>query len=409
MTPGTDVPAPPANTNCDTRRMLESGVVSLSGTPAAAVLCPVPLATAADELLESFRALCPGSVLPGHSGATLLTERAAITGSQPQGSTSHNAYCRLLPSADGMLGVNLPRDSDWELLPAWLEAGEVSDWEQLSEKLVQRDSRPLVERARLLGLAIVDATHIPRGRTDWQLTRRHGASLARRGDRGPRVVDLSSLWAGPLCTHLWQAAGATVTKVESSQRPDGAREGSAAFFELLNGSKTQLQLELHTDAGRRALRDLIRNADIVVEASRPRALRQMGLVAEDILAEQPGLVWLSITGYGRGEPGENWIAYGDDAAIAAGLSAVTRQATGEWTVIGDAIADPLTGLQAAIAGWRAWLAGGGALVDMALERTVRHIVTSTAPEDGDYRKRHKDWSKVARQTGLLPAPPQKRC
>jgi len=392
----------------DARRMARSGFMALSGRPAAPALCPVPLASVADRLLDDFRALCGREILPGVSGASLLTERAAITGSQPQGSLSHNGYCRLLPCADGMLGANLPRDSDWELLPAWLESEQVRDWEQLAALIATRPAALLVARARLLGLAVVDATQIPAPVSAWNVVTSIGERLARPVRPAPRVVDLSSLWAGPLCTHLWQAAGADVTKVESLQRPDGARAGSAEFFALLNQGKHQLALPLHNDAGRAQLRELIRTADIVVEASRPRALRQMGLVAEDILAEQPGLTWLSITGYGRAEPQANWIAYGDDAAIAAGLSAVMHAASGDWLVVGDAIADPLSGLHAALAGWAAWREGGGQLVDIALVRSLQHCIAATAPADGDYRARYLQWQAALRAGGIAAAPPGRR-
>ncbi len=371
-------------------REARSGVMSLSGDSGAPALCPVPLASYADTLLESFRAITNQEVLHGVSGATLLTERSAITGSRAQGDASHNGFCRLLPTADGMLGINLPRDSDWELLPAWLEIPVEGSWEQLRELVSRRSARELIERARLLGLAVVDATRIPQGNPACLQLRHIGERRPPR-QRPPRVVDLSSLWAGPLCSHLWQSAGAEVIKVESSQRPDGARKGSTEFFQLLNAGKREISLPLHEDAGRRELRELIREADIVLEASRPRALRQMGLVAENILAEQPGLSWISITGYGREEPQANYIAYGDDAGIAAGLSAVCHAATGQWLVIGDAIADPLTGLHAARAGWSSWQEGGGQLVDLALERSVRHCITGTAPANGDYRQRYSAW------------------
>src|SRR3546814_2759005 len=87
------------------------------------------------------------------------------------------------------------------------------------------------------------------------------------------------------------------------------------------------------------------------DLSRPRALRQMGIDAETLLHEQPQLTWLALNGYGRGEPQEQWIAYGDDAGVAGGLTELQRRASGEAVFIGDAIADPLTGLHAAVAAW----------------------------------------------------------
>ena len=236
----------------------------------------------------------------------------------------------------------------------------------------------------------------------------HGQVAPPAPGRVPLVIDLSSLWAGPLCSHLWQQAGARVIKVESQRRPDGARNGSSEFFQLLNQGKEFLSLPLHSASGWEALKSLLLEADIVLEASRPRALRQMGMVAEELLAAKPGLSWVSITGYGREEPQANWIAYGDDAAIAAGLSAVLHQATDDWLICGDAIADPLTGLHAALAGWASWRAGGGNLVALSLEQTVRHCITATAPPDTDYRARLQRWQADLESEGMVARAPARR-
>ena len=63
------------------------------------------------------------------------------------------------------------------------------------------------------------------------------------------VIDLSALWAGPLCGDLLARSGATVVKVESTQRPDGARRGARAFFDLLNGRKRSVGLDLQSRQG----------------------------------------------------------------------------------------------------------------------------------------------------------------
>jgi crotonobetainyl-CoA:carnitine CoA-transferase CaiB-like acyl-CoA transferase len=117
---------------------------------------------------------------------------------------------------------------------------------------------------------------------------------------------------------------------------------------------------------------------------------------------------VSITGYGRGEPQANWIAYGDDAGVAAGLSAILHQVTGQWLICGDAIADPLTGLHAALAGWASWLAGGGHLVELSLEQTVRHCITSTAPAGNNYRDRQARWISYLQEHRIVPRAPQRR-
>src|SRR5581483_6493598 len=99
-----------------------------------------------------------------------------------------------------------------------------------------------------------------------------------------------------------------------------------------------------TEDGREQLRRLIAQADVVIEASRPRALRQLGIDAEEAVAS--GTVWVSITAYGRAPGDDLLIGFGDDVAAGAGL--VARDDRGPLFA-GDALADPLTGVQAASA------------------------------------------------------------
>jgi crotonobetainyl-CoA:carnitine CoA-transferase CaiB-like acyl-CoA transferase len=177
-------------------------------------------------------------------------------------------------------------------------------------------------------------------------------------------VDLSSLWAGPVCARILGDRGATVVKVESTERPDGARRGPPAFFDRLHRGQRAVALAFSSAEGRRDLRDLLTAADVVIEASRPRALAQLGAGPTDLGADGPGL-WISITGHGRSGPAGDRVGFGDDAAAAGGLVA--------WTPAGpvfggDALADPLTGLAAAAAWADAARREGGRrlLVDLAL-------------------------------------------
>src|SRR5205814_1300319 len=136
------------------------------------------------------------------------------------------------------------------------------------------------------------------------------------------------------------------------RRPDGARRGEPAFFDLLNGGSSSVALDLRAPDGRSRLADLLAQADVVIEGSRPRALAQLGLAAEDVVASRERITWVSITAYGR-EQGMR-TGYGDDTAAAGGL--VTS--TGGPVFVGDAIADPLTGVNAALAAWAGLQRGG---------------------------------------------------
>lgn len=376
-------------------RWSQCGGLALTGDPETAPqMLPIPLASIADGIIAALDMLQPGSPLGRLDGARLLTERAALAGYRRGGPVSAGGSCRLLPAADAWLALNLPRASDWQLLPAWLEAGPLSDWTAVAAALAARAVTPCVERGRLLGLAVAPLEPAPRPAGRWCEELQRGPGAPGAPAAAPLVVDLSSLWAGPLCTHLLQLLGARVIKVESSRRPDGMREDRTGFYDLLNAGKASVALDFGLAAGRQALRDLLLRADIVVEASRPRALRQLGIRAEDMLAQNPRLTWVAISGYGREEPGANWVAFGDDGAVAGGLSQVLWRCTGQAMFCADAIADPLTGLHAALAAWCTHAQGGGRLLSFALSQVVAHCIGFAAAADpADYRARAAEWSR----------------
>jgi crotonobetainyl-CoA:carnitine CoA-transferase CaiB-like acyl-CoA transferase len=208
----------------------------------------------------------------------------------------------------------------------------------------------------------------------------------------PLVVDFSSLWAGPLCARLLAARGARVVKVESRSRPDGARFGPAPFFDRMQAHAQCVAVDFGTDAGRRALHALVARADVVIEASRPRALPQLGIDAARVL-EAHTRVWVSITGYGRGS---DRVAFGDDAAAAGGL--VAGDGAGP-VFVADAVADPLTGVAAAAAAVECLAHGGRWMVDAPLARVAAHVA-------GDDRDR--PWEPADPRCAAAPVAAQAR-
>ena len=200
--------------------------------------------------------------------------------------------------------------------------------------------------------------------------------------RRPLVIDLSSLWAGPLCAHLLGRAGARVVKVESLTRPDAARGGPPDFFDRLHAGHESVVLDFTTREGRGRLARLIRRADVVIEASRPRALEQLGVDLDAAFAAKPNLVWVSLTAYGRTGPWRNRVGFGDDAAAAGGL--VVWDEAGRPMFVGDALADPIAGVMAATGALQALAAGGGVLVDVAL-REAAAVIAAAPPIPADER------------------------
>jgi crotonobetainyl-CoA:carnitine CoA-transferase CaiB-like acyl-CoA transferase len=175
-------------------------------------------------------------------------------------------------------------------------------------------------------------------------------------------------------------SGAAVIKVESTRRLDGARSGPPKFFDLMHGGHRSVTLDLSSDAGQHQLHDLIDSADVVIEASRPRALRQMGIEAQEFVGR--GVTWLSITAYGRTGPWANRVGFGDDAAAAGGLVAWLD---GVPVPAGDAIADPLSGAYAAAAVSAALLSDRGWLLDVSMRDVARSAAaTASGPTGEEY-------------------------
>ncbi|MCW2912461.1 MAG: frc 7 [Actinomycetia bacterium] len=345
----------------------DSGVVALTGRADGPPLVPPGRAAAvARELSARLAALTCGGRHPVElDGARLLSERAAFTGHRRRGAVSAGGSCRLLPTADGWAAVSCARPDDPALFGA-LVGGDIGDdpWPAVTGWLSEHTGAEFTERAVLLGVA-AGPVHRPVGPPALPVP------PATREVDGLLVVDFSALWAGPLCAHLLGLAGARVIKVETPYRPDGARQGNSEFYRLLHAGHRSVVLDPGTPGGRRALAALVEAADIVIEASRPRALARWGLDAEAVAAA--GAVWVSITAYGRRA---DRIGFGDDVAAASGL--VAHDTDGTPLFCGDAIADPLTGLTAAILAMTAPADGTGVLWDVAMSEVVAATLDAAA-------------------------------
>jgi hypothetical protein len=309
--------------------------------------------------------------------ATVLAGRAAIMNLSRRGRISAGGATRLLATNDGWCAIALPRADDAAALPALLEVDAVATdpWAALSPWAATCSTDVVVGRAQLLDIA---AAALGEAAAEPPAVRRCGGSAGPRRANGLLVADLSSLWAGPLCAQVLARAGAVVVKVESPSRPDGTRSGVPAFFDWMNAGKLSYAVDFDHNAD--ALRRLLAAADIVIEGSRPAALRRRRLSAED-LPGRPGRIWLRIRGY-RDQPHRP--AFGDDAAVAGGL--VGAAADGPVFCC-DAIADPLSGLEAARAVGESLRRGGGEVIDVSMAQVAARYAelpqswNSAAPAD----------------------------
>lgn len=288
----------------------------------------------------------------------LLTGRAGLLGLTAGGRVSPGGATRLLGTRDGWCALTLSRRDDIDAVPALLniDALESDPWPPIADWAARHTAADAVARARLLGLpaAVLGETAAAS-----PVVRPLGRPATPRSTAGLLVADLSSMWAGPLCGQLLAQSGATVVKVESPHRPDGTRAGAPAFFDWMNHGKLSYAVDFDKATD---LRALLGAADVVIEGSRPAALRRRSLGPHDIDGRD-GRVWLRITGHGTAGDRAEWVAFGDDAAVSGGL--VVAGSDGP-EFCGDAIADPLTGLHAAQAVAESLGRGGGELVEMSM-------------------------------------------
>jgi hypothetical protein len=391
MPPGEDMSSQVSDAWVNTGEALAawaaSGAVPLCGRPGGPPLVPPGDAAAAAARLGSRF---------GVDGARLLSERAAFTGHGRRGRVSAGGACRLLRTADGWAAVSCARPGDPALLGALAHTDAGDDpWPALAAWLRDHTGSELAERAELLGVAAgpVPSRPVPGGVP---------SPLSPRSLDGALVVDFSALWAGPLCAHLLGLAGARVVKVEVPSRPDGARRGDPGFYDLLHAGHRSVVLDPADPSGRRAMAALVDAADIVIEASRPRALARFGLDAEAAVAA--GTTWVSITAAGR-DSGR--VGFGDDVAAAGGL--VCRDTDGTPLFCGDAIADPLTGLTAAALAATGPSGGGGMLWDVAMSDVVAATVPAGSPSPSPAALRSGGGWVIETETGSLPvAEPRRR-
>jgi len=195
---------------------------------------------------------------------------------------------------------------------------------------------------------------------------------------GIRVLDLTRVLAGPLCTMTLGDLGADVIKVERPGSGDETRgwgppfdaRGESAYFLAVNRNKLSLALDLDTGADRRVLLDLLAGADVVVDNFLPGVLERRGLDPTELLEAHPGLVWCTLGGFDRApaRPGYDFVVQAE-----SGWMAITGEPEGAPMKVGVALADVIAGKDAAVAIL-------GALVGRSASRpaTERRVTVSLA-------------------------------
>jgi crotonobetainyl-CoA:carnitine CoA-transferase CaiB-like acyl-CoA transferase len=196
---------------------------------------------------------------------------------------------------------------------------------------------------------------------------------------GLRIIDASSLLAGPFAARLLGDYGAEVIKVE---HPDGdplRRFGTrhsdiSLWWKVLARNKKSVTMYLGSELGQRVFRQLAAEADVVIENFRPGTLERWGLGYDVLSAENPGLVLVRVTGFGQTGPYARRPGFGTLAEAMSGLAAMTGDPGGPPMLPSFPLGDAVAGLQAAFAAMTALHAreelGRGQVVDLAITESL---------------------------------------
>ena len=197
-----------------------------------------------------------------------------------------------------------------------------------------------------------------------------------------RVVDISTVLAGPNCARYLADFGADVIKVERPDTGDSLRgmawrdprDGEGLWWKLVNRNKRNIALDLKNEEDLALLRKLLDDAHVLVENFRPGTLERLGLAPEELLKRNPKLVIVRVSGFGQDGPYASRPGFASIAESMAGLAAVSGDPNGPPMLPAIALTDEATGIAAAFATMVALHSGVGQVVDINLLTTVFQIM-----------------------------------
>jgi crotonobetainyl-CoA:carnitine CoA-transferase CaiB-like acyl-CoA transferase len=185
------------------------------------------------------------------------------------------------------------------------------------------------------------------------IRRRGGETMMNGPLAGVRVIDLSAVVSGPMAAGILADQGADVIKVEPpggdmSRRVGPAKGDISALFMAINRGKRSIVLDLKSGQARTVLEELVRHADVLIENFRPGTMSRLGLGYEQLRESNPGLIYLSISGFGQSGPYAHGRVYDYVIQAASGFAdAHGDAATAEPALLPTLLCDKLTALSAA--------------------------------------------------------------
>ncbi|MGB7181303.1 MAG: CaiB/BaiF CoA-transferase family protein [Burkholderiaceae bacterium] len=220
---------------------------------------------------------------------------------------------------------------------------------------------------------------------------------------GLRVLELGQLIAGPFAARMLGDFGADVIKIEAPDR-DGIQggdplrkwrklhpddpDGTSLWWYVQARNKRSVTINLRTPAGQELVRKLAATSDIIIENFRPGAMEKWGLSYESLAKENPGLIFVRLSGYGQTGPYRERPGFGSIAEAMGGMRYVTGFPDRPPVRMNLSIGDTLAALHAVIGALSAlrhrYETGEGQVVDVALYEAVFNVMESTLPEYAAY-------------------------
>lgn len=205
--------------------------------------------------------------------------------------------------------------------------------------------------------------------------------------RGLKVLDASTILAGPLAAQILGDFGANVIKIEHPTKPDGMRghgldkDGIPLWWKMVSRNKQTVTLHLGTPEGQEIFRELAASADVVVENFRPGTFERWGLGYDVLSKDNPGLVMLRVSGFGQRGPYSSRPAFGTLVESMSGFAHLTGEPDGPPTLPAFGLADSIAGVAGSSAVAMALLerdrnGGEGQVIDLDL---LSPIMTAVGP------------------------------
>jgi len=203
---------------------------------------------------------------------------------------------------------------------------------------------------------------------------------------GVKVIDFTQAYPGPFCTLQLADFGAEVIKIERKGLGDRSRywqpmvDSESGFYASINRNKYSVEIDFKSEKGHEIIMELIKEADIIVESSKPGTMEKMGLGYEDVIKANPEIIYASVSGYGQTGPMKSYPAFDNVIQAMSGIMDMTGFPERPPVKAGPSIADSMAGLNTSIGILMAYInklkTGKGQRIDVSMLDSMVSILES---------------------------------